>query len=230
MTLLLPNSVFLHIPKTGGTWVRQALEDADLSIATILSRDRGESYNNTIDSWHNVPTWDIRYQERPNRFCFVRHPADWYRSYWAFRMWRKNWNIVENDFDFLCSAGTFEEFIEKVLHNYSGYLTQMYAYFTDHCTFIGKSENLPSNLLIALDLFEEKWSQARIDAVDSQVFDRHPIESLRPCEARERYLDVEDGTRIRHYREDGAIAVGYLIAETYRVYNLAQSDLPCCCR
>lgn len=200
MTLLLPNSVFIHIPKTGGTWVRQALEDADLSIATILSRDRKESYNNTIDSWHNVPTWDIRYQERPNRFCFVRHPAEWYRSYWAFRMWKKNWNVVENDFDFWCAAGNFEEFIEKVLHHYSGYLTQMHAYFADHCTFVGKSENLPTDLLTVLDLFEEKYDPRDIALL-------HPIK-VTPIKYKmaaiyaegqlERILEAESGALERY--------------------------------
>ena len=158
MTVLLRNSVFLHIPKTGGTWVRKALVDAGLSGALVRSRERDEAYNGTLRSWHNVPTWDARYHERPNRFCFVRHPADWYRSYWAFRMWRKNWEIRENEFDHKCSSGEFPEFIDKVLQHYpDGYVTWLYAYFANHCTFVGKTENLPTDLLTALDLFEGKY-------------------------------------------------------------------------
>lgn len=158
MTLLLPNSVFLHVPKTGGTWVRMALNDAGLAVVTIRSRAREEAYNGTLSSWHNVPTWDIRYHERPNKFCFVRHPADWYRSYWAFRMWRKSWEINENMFDHQCHSGDFDEFIDKVLHHYpDGYLTWLYSYFANHCNFIGKSENLPFDLFDALELAEEKF-------------------------------------------------------------------------
>ena len=46
MALILPNSIFVHIPKTGGDWVRRAIE-ASMGI----EKDSSETEIYGIDKW-----------------------------------------------------------------------------------------------------------------------------------------------------------------------------------
>ncbi len=158
MSVILKNSVFLHIPKTGGVWVRRMLNKQDLEVKEIRSRGGNESSEGSANSWHTVPTWDKDYRARPYRFCFVRNPLTWHKSYWSFRASKNNWNPV-NVFDTRCKSGTFHEYISKVLYYYpDGYLSWLYEYYTSHCVYVGKVEFLAESLIVALDGAEEPYS------------------------------------------------------------------------
>jgi hypothetical protein len=80
--LLDLNALFLHIPKTGGSWVEKTLGEAGLRIeqpATI----EGVTYRHCL-----VSMFKDRY---PFVFTFVRHPLRWYESWWKFQadIWRE---------------------------------------------------------------------------------------------------------------------------------------------
>ncbi len=74
--LLPSNALFLHIPKTGGSWVEQALREIGVQIeqpATIP----GVTFRHSLLSM---------FQERyPYVFTFVRHPLGWYESWWKYQ-------------------------------------------------------------------------------------------------------------------------------------------------
>ena len=91
MTVLLPNSAFLHIPRTGGTWVREVLAGANLIKDEIVSQTPEESTEGSVRSWHNVPSSNADFLAREHVFCFVRHPLTWYQSYWAYKMYNRSW-------------------------------------------------------------------------------------------------------------------------------------------
>src|SRR5271155_5433393 len=74
MAVRLPNSIFIHLMKTGGWTVISALDHAKLHRGTI-GRDHDPA------CLLPLPT-----HPRPFVFVFVRHPLTWYRSYWAYRM------------------------------------------------------------------------------------------------------------------------------------------------
>ena len=152
MTVILPNSVFIHIPKTGGMWVRSALEQSDLVT---------ESYGFR----HTVPLLYEKYMERTFRFCFVRHPLTWYKSYWAMRSRDNSWDM-RVPLDMKCHDGVFNVFIDKLLYHFSGgYLDQLYWQFTEHCIYVGKMEHLPFSLFDALDIAGETYSKDAIRAI-----------------------------------------------------------------
>jgi hypothetical protein len=95
MAFLLKNgAVFLHIPKTGGTWIKHVLEKLDLIQAPL-----GHQHSDWDRSfWHDKLHHDLkvtrylfrrairspRAQARslPDcfKFCFVREPLQWYES------------------------------------------------------------------------------------------------------------------------------------------------------
>jgi len=62
--LITKNSIYLHLPKTGGTWVNHVL-------TPIAIEQRS----------HHIPTDVV---EHDNVFCFVRNPWDWYVTLYQF--------------------------------------------------------------------------------------------------------------------------------------------------
>lgn len=62
--ILHPKYIFLHVPKTGGTWVRMMLQ-----LSGGIEREL---------KGHN-PYSKVTPKDRP-AFCFVRNPWDWYIS------------------------------------------------------------------------------------------------------------------------------------------------------
>jgi hypothetical protein len=159
MTILLPNSTFLHIPRTGGTWVRKALRQNGLMDVELRSTRREQSSESAINSWHMIP-------ERVEKgFCFVRHPVTWYQSYWSYKQETHSWSHV-NSFDEQCADTNFLAFVEKSLTNYpSGYVTWLYEFYTDHAEFVGRQENLQDDLITALDWADEDYLLDDIESV-----------------------------------------------------------------
>ena len=69
------NALFVHIPKTGGVWVEEALPACGIATACPLTTG-GVSWR------HPLPA-DIR-GSFDFTFTFVRHPISWYESWWRF--------------------------------------------------------------------------------------------------------------------------------------------------
>ncbi|MDH3648120.1 MAG: sulfotransferase family protein [Saprospiraceae bacterium] len=110
MALLLKNgAIFLHVPKTGGSWVTKVLEEQGLvkrricHIHADLDRIYRYKYLGKIlrselsqvvkpyfsTSWKialkkQYPTGTKLTSELPFIFCFVRNPIDWYLSFYRY--------------------------------------------------------------------------------------------------------------------------------------------------
>jgi hypothetical protein len=126
---------FVHVPKTGGQYVRRVL---NTTIRT--GREDGPS--------HGFPT-EHKYD---NVFSFVREPAPWYRSYWGHRF-RDSFDKKGNPGDFRRSTNDseawntlvtltlpymdtdFDKFVENVTTWLQGIYTWfVWYYFAPHVT------------------------------------------------------------------------------------------------
>lgn len=158
MALALPHSVFFHIPKTGGGWVRRAIAQAGIPA---VERGRCPRMGSVRHSG---------FEEADTRgkftFTFVRHPLDWYASFWSFRMftgWRTEEPLES------CMSVEFEPFIRNVLRRFpEGYLSKFYEFYLGSppggLCFVGRTENLVEDLVKALTLAGEDFDEERLRA------------------------------------------------------------------
>lgn len=67
MAIILPKSVFYHVPKTGGSWIAEGIWGAFKEYEVP-------------DGYGHASPMEYDSGDKPS-FCFVRHPFTWYRSY-----------------------------------------------------------------------------------------------------------------------------------------------------
>jgi hypothetical protein len=198
-TFLTHKMVFLHLPKTGGTWAAQAVEAAG------------------VPQWRPDPCADRHYSGHGHadladisvegRFAvaFVRHPLDWWRSYWGHRM-RTGWR-ADNGIDLATRSEDFDDFIGRVLEHCLGYVDELVERFVGapeaKVDFVGRFESLEDDLCMALRLGDEPFSEQALRAYPRQnasEYERFPA-SYRP-ELAERLADAERRTIERFYAHD----------------------------
>ena len=171
--LILPNSCFLHVPKTGGSWVRKAI---------IASGIRCQEYQVNGD-------FHIGLAQCPCpdkfKFAFVRHPLDLYRSYWQYKM-SYGWD-PKNQMDMACRSDNFHQFVCHVLDKYPGVygksLIEIIGENGNEIEFIGKYENLVEDLITALNRAGE-------------VFDEHAIRTFPPFNVSDKVKFPADYTEL----------------------------------
>lgn len=168
MALLLPRSLFLHIPKTGGSWVREAVRRAGILTDEISPAPTGTTMR-AAALLHAAPG-TLHIQDR-FRFAFVRNPLSFYQSYWCFRMLH-GWD-PRLDIDRTCHSDDFETFVRGVLTEVpGGWVTRVYARFLganfSMLDFVGRTENLAEDLFLALSLAGETFDAEAIRATPEQ--------------------------------------------------------------
>ena len=152
--LIFPRAVFLHVPKTGGSWVREAVRAAGCQAEDYL----------VDDDVHG----DLSYCPCPDRFlfAFVRHPLTLYRSYWRFKIGER-WD-TRNPFDMDCAADTFPAFIENVVSKYPAWCSSMFEDYVGPpdrpIDFIGRFESLVDDLVRALHGAGETFDESALRA------------------------------------------------------------------
>lgn len=130
----IQNGVFLHIPKTGGTWLSKYFEEAGMILdRTPLGHENGSQ----------IPKKWAR--DNPISFCFVRHPMRWLRSYWQCKQ-EVVLDRLGGPIDTIVDL-SFNKFIDAVIDMLPGYVTGFFAGYTDYCHFVGKQETLRDDLV-----------------------------------------------------------------------------------
>lgn len=164
MAIVLPKSMFFHIPKTGGTWVTHALRGG-----ANVQRE----FVPLFDHWFNLQAEHVTPDDTLDEikggkllFTFVRNPATWYQSQWAF----KDRNAFSNKDHILskeCASDDFNEFVTNCLDRFpEGMLSKVYKEFLgenlDKMDFIGRQESLREDLITVLELAEEEFNKTFI--------------------------------------------------------------------
>lgn len=153
--LILPKSCFLHVPKTGGSWVKKAIISAGVSC-----RDY------TISGNPHIGLKDCPGPEK-FKFAFVRHPVDLYRSYWQYKM-TNGWDF-KNQMDQECQTDNFHQFVRNLLEKFPGIyshsLIEMVGEKNNEIEFIGKYENLVDDLIFALKSAGEAFDERVVRAL-----------------------------------------------------------------
>ena len=149
MAIYLQNSVFIHIPKTGGIWVAKALR----KFAKV-SRDQNKHQA------HLTPPL-----EGKNGFAFIRHPATLLPSLYSQRKKRRwNWD-KRNQLEKVCQNEKWKVFVQNVIDN-PGVIEDYYDYWLkpyENDNFeVGKQENLAKHLVEILLKFDEPFDSKGI--------------------------------------------------------------------
>jgi len=156
--LILPKSRFLHIPKTGGKWVQQALQAGGMEF----------------EKW---PVAHCGLAEAPEpdlfTFAFVRNPLTWLQSIWRYRMardWPRGGQAFRiaapgKDIEPLFSD-SFAEFVKNFLDECPGYCSWLFERFVGTrgapIDYIGKQETLAADLVGALEAAGEEFNRDRL--------------------------------------------------------------------
>ena len=175
--LLRNGAIFIHVPKCGGNWVREALRDRGLWRCRIgYKHSTPERISNVwrFHRWQFIKHLPTRPDVTPAKlrsafkFCFVRNPITWYESWWKFMAgdwhpWETGRWHPQRPID-SCGDDDFNRFVENVLRERPGYVSQMFRWYVDGSDFVGRTERLAEDLQTAL---RECGAETELDALRS---------------------------------------------------------------
>ena len=183
MPVYLKNSVFLHVPKTGGIWVAKTL-----TTCVKVLRDNKDKHKA-----HIMPDID----EDMGCFAFVRHPVSWIESLYNQRK-RKGWNWQQDiKLERECQARSLECFINNISDR-EGIIEDCFDHYigkykNKNNFIVGKTEHLSADLINILRTFEEKFDEKRIRARAKNKENTHRHTEPLPKGAREKIYNSQRG-------------------------------------
>ena len=143
MALVLPHSIFFHVGRTAGHFVRKTIRE--MGIPTY-----------DVGAFHDWPS-NIRLNEEEQKklfFCFVRHPLAWLKSFWCHEM-QFGWSA--SDYSSKTQSDSFAEFLTKAVEAFpNGPATEAFRPFLMQCQEVGRQENLSADLRRILERAGEK--------------------------------------------------------------------------
>lgn len=194
MSLRLPHSVFVHIPRTGGLWLAEVVKRLEIKHQQFKGDvDSHFTYKELPEYWRQFPA-----------FSFVRHPYSWLKSRWSHciehnlvpdrRNYGVHWLFDE------CVRDTFEETVKTILKERPGIVGQTYSTMLDGIPIyrVYQTENLPLSAYQALRTLGEVTCHQRQKVLDTSPVNgtsqmdkyRKELESL-PRSLIDEFLDSE---------------------------------------
>jgi hypothetical protein len=166
-TLINERFRFLHLPKTGGTWAMEAMWAAGVVAARPTHVPDHAGLAETRD-----------FSDRFT-FAFIRHPLEFWLSYWGYRM-RTGWD-PDHQIDAAAGSADFGKFVDTVVEQFAGAASEVYERYVgrpgEEIDFIGRHERLTDDVCAALQLAGEEFDEDRLRShppVNCTDFSRHP--------------------------------------------------------
>jgi len=165
MARLLPNSIYIMIPRCGCMTTESILKQLGLWQKDIRGRER--FWHPDVKELKELGWWD----KRPFKFTFIRHPFDWLKSRWCYFQIRGFNSLPGSKQKYIEPAELyydpdFNKFLENCIEYYEkcgiGMVTQLYNEYTEDANFVGKLENLRNDLEKALILAGESYNSSII--------------------------------------------------------------------
>lgn len=116
MAVVLPHSIFIHFPKTGGTTVREAIRSTG-----IPWYEYPDPAGNRAAFHLGVPYLDAVMEGRIT-FTFLRDPVSWYKSFWAQMQLHPEKDMKIDEF----MDSDFVRFVRSVAEGLPGALYDVY--------------------------------------------------------------------------------------------------------
>ena len=146
---------FLHIPRTGGTWICQALKFLNTRISRRFNK-RPVHSNKKLVSKHFLLQHLLReeFGRWDTSFAFVRHPINYYEPVWSWLlragkrrtgMNRFSWHPF--DIPYVNWNDDFNVWMKLMLSNNPGWVSHLFDMYVgpeggEFVDYIGRTENL----------------------------------------------------------------------------------------
>lgn len=153
MALASEKTLFLHIPKTGGMFVRHVYK-----VCGIPHYEIGDQHSHFP---YLLRLNDESFYKNLNTYAFVRNPLSWYQSRWTFRV-KYGWKAI-HPLDFNCASNNFHQFVDNVLkYMPDGWVTWEYKNYIDSVPggikHVGRVERMADDLIKIMQSSGEKVS------------------------------------------------------------------------
>ncbi|MHA2427102.1 MAG: hypothetical protein ACXADB_03630 [Candidatus Hermodarchaeia archaeon] len=200
MAIVFPKSVFVHIPRTGGTFTRAALRH------TAIHKTSFEAHPPTVKRQagihFTVKNIDPAILEGKFVWSNVRNPLSYIRSRWCSHI-RSALLLIPNKHAFRADDD-FVTFVEKYVEYAPGSISQFFRNYLEKddkypaVDYVVKTEELPHGLITALELagedVSEEEKQAIIDEPPRHVNASTPEKAAKtelPLSLKKEFLDCE---------------------------------------
>jgi hypothetical protein len=168
MALILNNSLYIHIPKTGGTWVCEAIKNAGLVRMKSKRKHPSLAEFRTGNEKH-PKLKDLRV------FTFIRNPVTWWQSRWSDPFMRDHylkglkpeiqpwlgsirWLNHETMISSKDQFDDFNTYIKAILSRRSGFAWEYFRYMTNVKGIeLGKYERIEKDLVDLLFMVGEDF-------------------------------------------------------------------------